>query len=49
MSCIQVFNMNFSTSNLFCSHFLLAFEVHISPLRSHNGHTPFSPHLSVAL
>jgi hypothetical protein len=49
MSCIRVFNMNFSTSKLFGSHFLVAFEVHVSHLRSHSGHTPFSPHLSVVL
>jgi hypothetical protein len=34
---------------LFGSHFLLVFEVHVSHLHNHRGHTPFSPHLSVAL
>jgi hypothetical protein len=49
MNCIQVFNMNFSTSKSFDSHFLVAFDVHVSHLCSHSGHTPFFPHLSIAL
>ena len=49
MNCIQVFSMNFSTSKSFDNHFLLAFKVHVSHLRSLNGHTPFFPHLSIAL
>jgi hypothetical protein len=47
MSCIRVFNMNFSTSNSLGS--LVVFEVHVRHLRSHSGYTPFFPHLSIAL
>jgi hypothetical protein len=49
MSCIRVFNMNFSTSTSLGSHFLVVFEVHVRHLRSHSGYTPFFPHLSIAL